>query len=102
MKILNKLTIKHLLLNKKRTIVTIIGIILSTSLMVGIGLLFSTFSDYMIKEIISYNGSYHTEFVGINKDSLILFKYFLPLVLNPNIFIYSRSMLSFFEKLNSI
>ena len=38
MKILNKLTIKHLLLNKKRTIVTIIGIILSTSLMVGIGL----------------------------------------------------------------
>ena len=68
MKILNKLTIKHLLLNKKRTVVTIIGIILSTSLMVGIGLLFSTFSDYMIKEIISYSGSYHTEFVGINKD----------------------------------
>ena len=68
MKILNKLTIKHLLINKKRTVVTIIGIILSTSLMVGIGLLFSTFSDYMIKEIISYSGSYHTEFVGINKD----------------------------------
>lgn len=68
MKILNKLTIKHLTLNKKRTIVTIIGIILSTALMVGIGLLFSTFSDYMIKEIISYNGSYHAEFVGINKD----------------------------------
>ena len=68
MKILNKLTIKHLTLNKKRTIVTIIGIILSTALMVGIGLLFSTFSDYMIKEIISYNGSYHAEFIGINKD----------------------------------
>ncbi len=44
MSILNRLTIKNLRLNKKRTIVTIIGIILSTALMVGIGLLFSSFS----------------------------------------------------------
>ena len=40
MNILNKLTIKHLTMNKKRTIVTIVGVILSTALMVGIGLLF--------------------------------------------------------------
>ena len=39
MNILNKLTIKHLKMNKKRTVVTIIGIILSTALMVGIWLL---------------------------------------------------------------
>ena len=39
MSILNDLTIKNLKLNKKRTIVTIVGIILSTALMVGIGLL---------------------------------------------------------------
>ena len=44
MSILNRLTIKNLRLNKKRTIVTIIGIILSTALMVGIGLLFLFFS----------------------------------------------------------
>ena len=37
MSVLNRLTIKNLRLNKKRTIVTIIGIILSTALMVGIG-----------------------------------------------------------------
>ena len=43
MNILNKLTIKHLKMNKKRTIVTIVGVILSTALMVGIGLLLSTF-----------------------------------------------------------
>ncbi len=42
MNILNKLTIKHLLMNKKRTLVTIIGITLSTALMVGIGLLVSS------------------------------------------------------------
>ena len=62
MSILNKLTIKNLKLNKKRTIVTIIGIILSTALMVGIGLLFSSFQDYMIRETISYNGRYEANY----------------------------------------
>ncbi len=70
MKILNELTIKNLKLNKKRTIVTIIGIILSTSLMVGIGLLFSTFQDYMIEEVTSYSGSYHALYSGLSADSL--------------------------------
>ena len=48
MNILNKLTIKHLKMNKKRTIVTIVGVILSTALMVGIGLLLSTFREVML------------------------------------------------------
>mgnify|MGYP002617731945 CR=1 FL=1 len=56
MKILNKLTIKNLLKNKKRTIVSIIGIMLSTALMVGIGLLCSTFRELMIKEILDKTG----------------------------------------------
>ena len=47
MQILNKLTIKHLLMNKKRTLVTIIGIVLSTALMVGIGLLVSSYLESM-------------------------------------------------------
>ena len=59
MNILNKLTIKHLKMNKKRTIVTIIGVLLSTSLMVGIGLLFSTIRDNSIESIKRYTGDYH-------------------------------------------
>lgn len=70
MKILNELTIKNLKLNRKRTIVTIIGIILSTALMVGIGLLFSTFQDYMIEEVKNYSGSYHALYSGISSQSL--------------------------------
>lgn len=70
MSILNDLTIKNLKLNKKRTIVTIIGIILSTALMVGIGLLFSSFQDYMIRETISYNGKYETEYGDVSLDKL--------------------------------
>ena len=70
MSILNDLTIKNLKLNKKRTIVTIIGIILSTALMVGIGLLFSSFQDYMIRETISYNGKYEAEYGDVSLDKL--------------------------------
>ncbi len=72
MNILNKLTIKHLKMNKKRTVVTIIGVILSTALMVGIGLLFSTFREYMIDEAISYSGDYHTEFSKVEQDKFSL------------------------------
>lgn len=70
MSILNKLTIKHLLMNKKRTLVTIIGIVLSTSLMVGIGMIFSSFFDYSVREIESINGKYHVKLYNIEtKDS---------------------------------
>ena len=69
MKILNNLTIKHLKANKKRTIVTIIGIILSTALMVGIGLLFSTVRDNSVKMIIENNGSHHA-IIEVEKSKL--------------------------------
>lgn len=59
MKILNKLTIKHLTMNKKRTIVTIIGVLLSTALMVGIGLLFASLRDNTIKTTIASKGAQH-------------------------------------------
>lgn len=68
MKILNKLTLKHLLMNKKRTIVTIIGVILSTSLMVGIGLIVSSFRESMIKDAIYYNGSQHVTITNLNES----------------------------------
>ena len=66
MNILNKLTIKHLKMNKKRTIVTIIGVVLSTALMVGIGLLFSTVRDYMIREISIQNGTHHVKIIDFD------------------------------------
>ena len=70
MSILNRLTIKNLRLNKKRTIVTIIGIILSTALMVGIGLLFSSFQDLMIRDTIGYNGKYEANYGDVDLDKL--------------------------------
>ncbi len=70
MNILNKLTIKHLTMNKKRTIVSIVGIVLSTALMVGIGLLLSTFRELMIDDIIQYKGDYHAAIVDVDNDKI--------------------------------
>lgn len=70
MSILNRLSIKNLRLNKKRTIVTIIGIILSTALMVGIGLLFSSFQDLMIRDTIGYSGKYEANYSDVDLDKL--------------------------------
>lgn len=73
MKLLNRLTIKHLLMNKKRTIVTIISILLSTSLMVGIGLLLSTFLNALRIDATEYNGIHHAYFSNLSyeqKDTL--------------------------------
>lgn len=70
MKILNELTVKHLKMNKKRTIVTIIGIILSTALMVGIGLLFSTMQDNAVRTLKQSAGDYHAYIAGLNYSKL--------------------------------
>lgn len=74
MNILNKLTIKHLKMNKKRTIVTIIGIILSTALMVGIGLILSTVREAMIDDIKMYRGDYNVRFNDIESDKIDIIK----------------------------
>lgn len=70
MNILNKLTVKHLKMNKKRTIVTIVGVILSTALMVGIGLLFSTLRDNALESTKLYSGDYHAAFTSVESDKL--------------------------------
>ena len=67
MKILNILTFKHLKANKKRTILTIIAIMLSTFLMIELSLLFSSFRDNGIQSTIKYNGDYHAK-INIKKD----------------------------------
>lgn len=70
MNILNKISAKNLILNKKRTIATIMGIVLSTALMIGIGLLFSTLKETTIREIKKSSGSHHAIIYNLNKEEL--------------------------------
>lgn len=73
MNILNKLTIRNLKLNKKRTIVTIIGIILATALICAVAGMFSSLQATLIASAKENNGNQHITVEGIKSDDL---KYF--------------------------
>ena len=70
MSILNKFTVKNLKLNKKRTIVTIIGIMLSTALICGVAGLVSSFRASLINWIKVQDGNYHVAFHDIPAEKL--------------------------------
>lgn len=70
MNILSKLTIKNLMLNKKRTIGTIIGIVLSSALICAVSGMFASFRETLIKNTIEGSGYYHIALNGINLDKL--------------------------------
>ena len=70
MDLLNKLTIKSLKLNKKRTIVTIIGIMLSVALITAVATMYSS----AIKSLINFetyrNGNFHIAFYDVNEKEI--------------------------------
>lgn len=65
MDLLNKLTIKNLKLNKRRTIVTIIGIMLSTALLTATSTLFSSAIKSLINFETYYKGNFHIAFYNV-------------------------------------
>lgn len=73
MKILNKLTLQNLKLNKKRTIVTIIGIMLSTALICAVAGMFSSLQATLIANAKENNGNRHITVESVSKEDL---KYF--------------------------
>ena len=70
MKILNQLTLQHMKKNKKRTIVAIIGVMLSSTLLFGVGLAISTARDNAIRDTIASNGSQHITLKNYPYDQL--------------------------------
>ena len=70
MKILNDLSLKDLKLNKKRSIVIIIGIILSTALICGVAGLVTSFQKTFTETAKRDNGNFHVMYYNIPKDEL--------------------------------
>lgn len=70
MNLLKKLTIKNLKLNKKRTIVTIIGIMLSVALVTAVATMYAS----GLKSLIVYEkyvkGDFHVEFIDVPSDDV--------------------------------
>ena len=69
MKILNTLTLKNLKLNKKRTIVTIIGISLSVALICAITTFTVSIQKTMVEREIKTNGNYHIRVQDVSKEN---------------------------------
>lgn len=74
MKSYSDITLKYLKKNKKRTLLTVIGIILSLSLISGIGFLGLSFKDFMYNRAIDNNGDYEFWARNLTKEQAILLK----------------------------
>ena len=70
MDLLNKLTIKSLKLNKKRTIVTIIGIMLSVALITAVATMYSSAIKALINFETYHNGNFHIAFYDVNEKEI--------------------------------
>ena len=68
MNILNKLTIKNLKLNKKRSLGTIIGIILSVALICAVSNMVSSFRETLIQNAINESGYWHVRLYHVSND----------------------------------
>src|SRR5690242_21063392 len=66
MNILTTYTLKYLQLNKKRTAVTILGVILSSALICGVFLLGISFQKMMIDHEIFVLGNWHARLLGVS------------------------------------
>ena len=65
MNLLNKLTIKNLKLNKKRTVVTIIGIMLSVALITAVASMYASGIKSLINYETKIKGNFHTAFYNV-------------------------------------
>lgn len=74
MNLMKKLTLKNLKLNRKRTIVTIVGIILATALLSALVTLVSSFQYSMIEYQKQKDGDFHVKFSGVKMSELSEFK----------------------------
>ncbi|WP_069999130.1 FtsX-like permease family protein [Cellulosilyticum sp. I15G10I2] len=70
MNIVNKLTLRQLKLNKKRTLITIIGVIISTAMITAVAALGSSFMDLMQRQTMANEGKWHVLYNDVNKTQL--------------------------------
>ncbi len=74
MNLLNKLTIKNLKMNKKRTIVTVIGILLSVALIMAVSSMYASAVASLIDFQILRDGNFHVAYFEVPKEELSTFQ----------------------------
>ncbi len=70
MNIINKLTVRQLLLNRKRTLVTIIGVIISVAMVTAVASLVVSSLDLFKRQSIATDGEWHVVYKNVNKEQV--------------------------------
>ncbi|GAF64455.1 ABC transporter permease protein [Bacillus sp. TS-2] len=70
MNIVNKVTLRHLKENKKRTLITIIGTIISVAMVVAVATLGSSFLNMLQRDTIKTFGEWHVMYNELNQEQI--------------------------------
>src|SRR5690606_29675671 len=70
MNIISKLTLRHLKENKRRTLVTIIGVIISVAMLTAVATIGVSFMDLLKRQTISQTGEWHVQYQDVNAEQL--------------------------------
>ncbi|MCR8657564.1 ABC transporter permease [Paenibacillus endoradicis] len=70
MNIVNKLTLRHMKQNKRRTLVTIIGVIISVAMITAVMTLGISFQDLLKRQVIAESGEWHTLYHNANSEQI--------------------------------
>ena len=68
MNIVNKVTLEQLKQNKKRTIITILGIAISVAMFVAVAITACSFTDMFERVEIEHSGKWHLAYVGVSGE----------------------------------
>ncbi|WP_223703405.1 ABC transporter permease [Sutcliffiella deserti] len=70
MNIINKLTLRHLKENKRRTLVTVIGVIISVAMVTAVATLGVSFLDLLKRQTIADNGEWHVQYKNVTTNQI--------------------------------
>jgi len=67
MNIINKLTLRHLKLNKRRTLVTIVGVIISVAMITAVATISTSFLNLLQRDAIASDGEWHVRYNDVTQ-----------------------------------
>ena len=70
MNIVNKVTLRHIKQNKRQSLVTVIGIIISVAMITAVFTLGFSYLDLMIRKEIKQNGEWHVQYSNVTSEQI--------------------------------
>ena len=68
MNVIQKLTLRHMLLNKRRTLVTVLGIVISVAMLTAVSTFTGSFMDLARRDTLARTGDWQVKYVGITRE----------------------------------